>query len=190
MQLFNDEALIALLKSSIKTERNKALSYIYENYYGGLARFVIDNKGTEEDAKDIFQDSLVVLYEKVHIPDFVWTSTLKTYLFAVCKNLWFKRLRKASNREIPTEDIHHLPVADISFDDPYEDRTFLLHNLMDRLGGACKEILTLFYFQRRSMQEIAIEMNLATEKVAKNKKARCMAKLRELFKESSDFRPL
>ncbi len=184
MQFYNDQDLIGLLKSSLKSERNRALSYMYEKYYGGLARFVLDNSGTEEDAKDIFQDGLVVLYEKVQIPNFVWTSTLKTFLFAVCKNLWFKRLRKASNREIPTEDIQQLQVMDIPIDDPYEDQKFLLRGVMNQIGTACKEILTLFYFQHRSMQEIAQEMNLANEKVAKNKKARCMAKLRELFQDS------
>ncbi len=186
MQFYNDQDLIALLKSSLKSERNKALSYMYEKYYGGLARFVLDNSGTEEDAKDIFQDGLVVLYEKVQLPSFVWTSTLKTFLFAVCKNLWFKRLRKASNREIPTENIQQLPILDIPFDDPYEDQKFLLRGIMSQIGAACQEILTLFYFQHRSMQEIAMEMNLANEKVAKNKKARCMAKLRELFQESRE----
>lgn len=187
MQLYNDEALIALLRSSKKQERNKALSYMYEKYYGGVARFIIDNNGTEEDARDIFQDSLVVLYEKVQLTDFVWTSTLKTFLFAVCKNLWYKRLRKASNREIPTENIHQLPVLDVSIEDPYEEQKFLLRNLMSQLGDACREILTLFYFQRKSMQEIALEMNLANEKVAKNKKARCMVKLRKLFVQSPEF---
>jgi len=186
MQLYDDQALIALLKSSLKTERNRALSYMYERYYGGLARFVIDNSGTEEDAKDIFQDGLVVLYEKVQLPGFIWTSTLKTFLFAVCKNLWFKRLRKASNREIPTENIQELRVMEIPFDDPYEDQKFLLRGLLSQVGAACQEILTLFYFHRRSMQEIAQEMNLANEKVAKNKKARCMAKLRVLFQESRE----
>ena len=186
MQLYTDQTLITLLRSSLKKENNEALSHLYEKYYGGVARFVIDNSGTRDDAKDIFQDGLIVLCEKVKDTDFVWSSKLHTFLFAVCKNLWFKRLRKASNREVSTENIHELPVLDITFDDPYEDEKLQLTGMLEKLGGSCREVLILFYFRRFSMKEIAATMNLADEKVAKNKKARCMAKLRQLFMRSPD----
>ena len=185
--MYNEETLLNSLRSPLRNERNQALSLLYETHFGSIARFVIDNSGTQEDARDIFQDGLMVLYEKAQNLEFNWTSTMKTFLFAVCRNLWFKRLRKASNREIPTEDFNRLDLEDIAFEDPYESQKFLLGKLMDQVGGSCKEILILFYYQRKSMQEIAGHMNLASEGTAKNKKARCMDKLRELFQQAPDL---
>lgn len=188
MPQYTDEELIGLLKSTQEQERNKAFYYMYEKLYGSIARYVVDNSGSEEDAKDIFQDGLIVLYEKVIHPNFVFTSTLHTYLFAVCKNLWLKRLRKASKREIPNDNIAQLPIEDLVFEDPLEEQKMELSRLMQDLGEGCREILILFYFRRLSMKEIAATINLANEKVAKNKKARCLAKLRALFLQSSDLK--
>ena len=148
------------------------MTALYQNLYGGVARFVLNNSGTEEDAKDIFQEGLIVLYEKVSVPDFVQTSSLKTFLHAICRNLWLKRLRRSSRRETSVGEIQLLPIAD--WEDAHRE------DQQEEQKELVQQLLVLFYYERRSMQEIANLLGLSNDRVAKNKKARCMNKLREL----------
>ncbi len=186
MHELTDDTLLELLRSTNPVERNRGLTELYKNLYGGIARFVLNNSGTEEDAKDIFQEGLIVLYEKVVVPDFVQTSTLKTFLHAICRNLWLKRLRRSNRKETPMSELQLLPIAD--WEDPHqedqeEERRELVQHLLGQLGEGCRRLLVLFYYERRSMQEIANLLGLSNDRVAKNKKARCMNKLRELHDE-------
>ncbi len=186
MHELTDDTLLELLRSTNPVERNRGLTELYKNLYGGIARFVLNNSGTEEDAKDIFQEGLIVLYEKVVVPDFVQTSSLKTFLHAICRNLWLKRLRRSNRKETPMSELQLLPIAD--WEDPHqgdqeEERRELVQHLLEQLGEGCRRLLVLFYYERRSMQEIANLLGLSNDRVAKNKKARCMNKLRELHDE-------
>ncbi len=183
MHEWTDDQLLELLRSAQPAERNRGLTALYQNLYGGVARFVLNNSGTEEDAKDIFQEGLIVLYEKVSVPDFVQTSSLKTFLHAICRNLWLKRLRRSSRRETSVGEIQLLPIADwedAHREDQQEEQKELVQQLLGQLGESCRRLLVRFYYERRSMQEIANLLGLSNDRVAKNKKARCMNKLREL----------
>ncbi len=183
MQQYTDDAIIALLKSSKPGDRSKALEYLYEKNYPGIARFILSNSGNEADAKDIFQDGLIVFYEKVLHPKFVKTSTLKNFLFGICRNLWLKRLRKASSkREESTDEIKEsLLVEDTSELELMREQDELVANLLQQLDEKCRKVLILFYFERKSMRDIADLLGMANDRVAKNKKSRCMDKLREIY---------
>ena len=73
------------------------MKHLYANYYPMIRDLIQKNGGSEDDASDIFQDGMVVLYQKSQDPQFSWTSTLKTFLYAVCKNKWLMHLRKKRN---------------------------------------------------------------------------------------------
>ncbi|MEL6639527.1 MAG: sigma-70 family RNA polymerase sigma factor [Bacteroidota bacterium] len=188
MEQYNDDAILALLRSTDQGDRSKALGYLYEKNYPGIARFILSNSGNEADAKDIFQDGLIVFYEKVIHPDFAQTSALKNFLFGICRNLWLKRLRKASQREVSTDDIQEgALVDDTSATELMLEEDELIANLLEQLDEKCQKVLIYFYFERKSMREIAELLGMANDRVAKNKKSRCMEKLREIYER--DFAP-
>ena len=70
------------------------LDRLYQLYFPMVVKLVTRNNGTEDDAKDIFQEALMVLYDKIQRKDLTLSSSFKTYLYAVCKNLWLKSLYK------------------------------------------------------------------------------------------------
>ncbi|MEM9549016.1 MAG: sigma-70 family RNA polymerase sigma factor [Bacteroidota bacterium] len=181
MHKVDDAMIIEMLNSSLEN-RNKALSILYDQLYPGIARFIMKNSGTKLDSKDLFQESLIVFYEKAITPEFQLTGSIKNYLHAVCRNIWFKKLRHAG-KEISFEhsDLQLLGQVD-EIPEAENERQVLFAKLMNQLGEGCKNILHRFYFDRQSMKEIAEELNLANEGVAKNKKARCMKKLKQLAK--------
>ena len=82
-----------LLKGLAKNDRN-AIETIYKEYFKMVQSLVLNNNGNGDDAKDIFQEGMVVLYEKSNSPDFTLHCQLKTYLYSVCRRLWLKRLQQ------------------------------------------------------------------------------------------------
>jgi RNA polymerase sigma factor (sigma-70 family) len=90
MKSISDE----LLLNRLRAEENASFELLYAFYFPAIAAFVVQNRGSHADAEDIFQEAVMVLLEKVRQPNFELTSSLKTYLFAIAKYTWLKRLRE------------------------------------------------------------------------------------------------
>jgi DNA-directed RNA polymerase specialized sigma24 family protein len=106
MQKINDSELI----THVKAEENHAFSLLHKFYFPSISYHIRQNNGSKEDAEDIFQEAIIVLLQKIREADFVLTSSLKTYLFAISKNLWFKRLCDERFVNIEAEDLEiYLP---------------------------------------------------------------------------------
>jgi len=189
--IYSDKELLVSLKSVDKSERNKALSYIYKSQYMSIASYVKRNNGNETDAEDIFQEGLTILYEQVLNESFKKQSAISTYLFAICKNQWSRRLRKASRRnELYGVESDETQTDDLVLDSMIaSEEVETLTSLLEDLDCPCKKILILYYYENRSMKEIAGLMNLANDGVAKNKKNRCLNKLRSLAAKIPGFKP-
>ena len=162
----------------------KALDYLYKKYYRMMTKLVITNSGTEDEAKDIYQDALIVFWQKVMSGKLVLTSKISTYLYSICLNLWRKELdRKSrlSNEEkdgVVEEDMHR------------EEKAKIIRDCISELGETCKRILTYFYFDGMSMNNIALNLGFANTDTAKTKKYKCKKRLDELVKakySASDF---
>lgn len=175
-----DKELIA----QIKKGDEKALDYIYKKNFKSIIKMVLNNRGTEDEAQDIYQDALIVLWQKVQKDDFVLTSKLSTYLYAICKNLWLKELERKS-KLIGTEKDE---VEFIDFEQ--KERIKIIHDCIDSLGDTCKKVLTYYYFDGMSMQEIAKKLGFANADTAKTKKYKCKKELDSLIKskyKATDF---
>ena len=77
----------------LQMESDQAYTFIYQKYYETVQRFILRNSGTSDDAQDIFQDTMLVVVEKLRKDNFRLTASLKTYVTAIAKHLWFKKLR-------------------------------------------------------------------------------------------------
>jgi len=182
MAHFSDEEIINKIQSVEERENDIAFKYLYKQNYRMIERFIALNNGNDEDSGDVFQDSLIILYNRVKQKQFDLSCTIKTYLYSVCRNIWLDKLR--SNK------IHSRILNDNRpFIDVQEDFTALLLNdekrnrimdLLNKLGEECRNILYYFYYDRLNMLEIARRMDLSSDQAAKNKKYKCMKKLREM----------
>lgn len=178
----SDQELIKQLRTTQYGVRREALTYIYKATYFGIADFVLKNSGTEEDAKDIFQEAITIFYEKLVNEELVLTTSIYNYLYAIVRNLWMKKLRK-SRRENNWRSKH-----DEMTDDKSEleliierERNEVVRQLMSKMGDKCRKVLTLFYFDQKNMKEIMEEMNWNTVQSAKNKKSLCMKKIKKMI---------
>jgi RNA polymerase sigma factor (sigma-70 family) len=168
----SDSEIIEQLKKERYSTAIKGLYTILPT----IKQYILKNSGTNEDAKDVFQDALVVLYKKVHTPNFALTVSIKTYIEAVAKNIWLQELRRL--KKIPLTD-KEIDIADITLD---EELGFgNAESAFKQLGEKCKQILTLFYFKKMNYKDIATALSFSDENVAKNQKYRCLQKAKENY---------
>lgn len=176
----NDNALI----NSIRQRQYKQpMSSLYQ-YYPVVEKFVLSNSGSRAEAKDLFQEALVVCCRKVSDPSFELTSSLNTYLFGICKYLWKDELRK-KNKSIQSDENEWEDLEDEASDWVEQEQKFkLAESAIAQLGQRCKDVLEAFYIKAWSMVQIAKKMSFSSAKIAKNQKYKCLEKAREFYRQS------
>lgn len=158
--------------------RNAALETIYDKCYPRIESFIIKNSGSQFDAKDIFQEATMILYKNIKRGKFNGNSSVLTYLYSICRNLWLLQLRKGVMKISKSID-----TSDLSIEDIKEEQVNIqvLKNVMLDLKEDCQSILMGFYYENKSMKELAQIFKLGSEQVAKNKKSRCLKYLTNII---------
>ena len=151
---------------------------------------MLNNSGDREDAKDLFQNALVILYKKLRDPEFEMTSKISTYLFAIAKNAWLKKITRS--KEVRSSSIPDR-ASDETLSDPIAQEQELnvgsyLHQLIQKIGEPCKSLITLFHFDKLEWGEIAENLGYKTAHAARNQKYKCFLKIRKLIPESDRIR--
>lgn len=164
----------------IKNQDPVALRAVYREIYPMIEKYVIDNSGTRDEAKDVFQDALFIFIKRVQEPDFILSSKLSTFIFGIGKNLWLKILdyKKINRRDVP-EDIADTPVEEDEYHRLAKVKS--LNDELGRLGEPCKSILVDFYYHQISMKEIADKFHYSNPENAKNQKYKCLMRLKKLM---------
>jgi RNA polymerase sigma factor (sigma-70 family) len=162
----------------------KALEYLYRKYFSMMKRSILKNNGSEDEAKDIFQDALIVFWQKVTSGNLVLSSKISTYLYSICQNLWRKELDRKKRLSNEEKDEEVFPKND------EEERLKIVTDCINQLGDTCKKILTYHYFDGLPMSEIADKLGFSNTDTAKTKKYKCKQRLYELIRSKyskSDF---
>jgi len=172
--------------NSIRTGDNAGLHRIYREFLPRIHALITQNGGSYDDARDVFQDALVVLFDKCRTENFALSSSFSTLLYGVCRNLWGNRLQKKSRSEVSlTDDLKFTDSTDIEFDLVQAERESIFWDALRRLGNESRQLLELF-FEKKSMEEIAETMQLSSVGYAKKRKFICKEQLIEQVK--SDVR--
>jgi len=161
---------------------------IYKQHFGIINAWVLRNGGNEPDAADVFQEAMVILFEKSQQEEFRLSCKIGTYLFAVSKNLWYRKLNKKQFQPgLLPEDRGEGAVIDWMYEDDakaHEEREKhyeQLETVLGQLGEPCKSLLLAFYHQNKSMVEIAVAFGYTNPDNAKTQKYKCLNRLRKLF---------
>lgn len=165
-------------------EENKTIiEKIYKDNYSMVQNMVLTNFGTSDDAADIFQEAMIVLFEKSINPEFQLHCQLKTYLYSVCKRLWLKKLQRDKRLSIQTNDFEQtvLVEEDIEYLEKRQQDFQLMETAMNKIGEPCKSLLEAFYIQKKQMQQIAVAFNYTNADNAKTQKYKCLIRLKKLF---------
>lgn len=163
--------------SADKKKRAEALQYLYDNCFPKVATYIKSNSGSEDEAKDLFQDAIAVVYKNLLEGKFRGESAITSYTYAVARNLWLQQIRK---RKIVTTPIENDQLRD-EHDD--EVNANLIRQVLGRMDVECRSLLIGFYFGESSMKELAEQFGLSSTQVARTKKLRCMKKLGEIIRD-------
>ncbi|MGF7216198.1 RNA polymerase sigma factor (sigma-70 family) [Spirosoma lacussanchae] len=145
-----------------------------------IRRHVLDNSGSEEDAADLIQETVLAVWAQLRSGQYQprAEATLDAYLYGVMRNKWLKVLKSRSRVGMISrlDDLTEEPTAE---DEP--ERLTQLQQAFSQLGETCRELLQLFYWDDLSFDEIAHRVN-ASAKAAKVRKYRCMLHLGALLR--------
>lgn len=172
----------------IQLEKEEASSFglLYKLYFPSIDLYVRKNNGTREDAEDVFQEAMVVLLGKVRQPHFVLTSSLKTFFYAIAKNLWLKKLRD-NHVEFRAIDLPDMYDASQPFgmahhtDVPLEQK---VESWLQRVTKHCQRVLKAIFFYQQPMDNLMASMGWKNKHTAANQKYKCIEQVkREIRRE-------
>jgi DNA-directed RNA polymerase specialized sigma24 family protein len=101
-----------------------------------MTRVVTSQGGNEDEAKDIFQDALIVFWQKATNSDFILSSKLSTYLYSVCQNLWRKEFDRKSRL------VHEAKDSEVFIEEDKRERSFIIRSCIKALPVTCRKVLT------------------------------------------------
>jgi RNA polymerase sigma factor (sigma-70 family) len=171
-----------LLKGLAKDDK-KAIEAIYRENYSMIQVFILNNNGSVDDARDIFQEAMIVLYEKSRLETFSLNCQIKTYVYSICRRLWLKRLQQLNKFTTQVENLEEtVPVEEEVEEHEKKNNDFILmENAMNKIGEPCKSLLDGYYLKKKSMQEIAEDFGYTNSDNAKTQKYKCLVRLKKLF---------
>ncbi len=180
MKIYEQEK--ALLEG-LATHDTNAIETIYRENYAAIQAFIVKNNGYPDDARDIFQEAMIVLFEKAKSSSFILSCQIKTYLYSVCRRLWLKKLQK-QNRYNPSIEViqETVPVEEeIEAHEKRNDDFILMENALLKIGEPCKSLLEAFYIHKKSMPDIASSFGYTNADNAKTQKYKCLVRLKKIF---------
>lgn len=165
----------------LKGENNQAFGALYKNYFGLVNRFITNNNGTTHDAEDIFQDTMIALVAKLRQDNFVLEASVKTYIMAIAKNLWLKKLRTA-NRETEFTEIHDNKFYEEITLAIEEEKTYWdkLQNYIHQITEHCKGLIHDMFFKNKPIEQIQKDYGYSTKHNAQNQKHKCVEQIRKV----------
>ncbi len=163
----------------IAENNREIIKTFYRDNLRYIRKYIIQNSGTKEDVEDVFQDAMIVLFQKLKSDSVILNAGLNTYFFGICKNIWMKRLRRKNKVLVHGGSFENeKQLSETIIDDmDQKERKNLYRNYFLRLSESCQELLTMV-FKGKSMREIG-ELTGYTEQYARKKKFECKKNLLE-----------
>jgi RNA polymerase sigma factor (sigma-70 family) len=168
----------------VKKQDEKTLNWLYDNYFQTVKNYVLKNSGTTADVSDVFQDSIIILFNQINAENLNLTTDLKGYFYGIAKNVWSAQLR----RKRKTTELLDIDMPDEMSHDESDESMFekIISRAFKKLKPDSQVILTLFA-DGYTYEEIAVKMNLKNGVYARRKKYLSKEALIELVKEDPEY---
>ena len=171
-----------VLLKALANNDSKAAETIYKDNFNMVLAFILNNNGSYDEARDIFQEAMIALYQKAKSDSFVLTSQIKTYVYSICRRLWLKRLQQLGKTTNGIENFEAIAVEDdVEIHERRNAELGIMDGALNSLGEPCKSLLEAFYIERKSMDQIALLFGYTNADNAKNQKYKCLMRLKKLF---------
>jgi RNA polymerase sigma factor (sigma-70 family) len=175
---YSDESLI----EGLRQQKDSHIKYFYREFFPVIRSIVERNSGNLQDAEDVFQDGLIILYLRVIQEPVVLRASIKTYFYSICKNIWHQRLdrkfRLLYQSDLEVNEHSGRYSEDQQVREEYLEKMRLYNGHFLSLPEDCQALLKLF-FRKVSLLEIARALGLKDEVYAKTRKYMCKNMLRK-----------
>ncbi len=189
MKKFSDEDIIR----GLRKRDNEVIQFIYGENFKGVSNLIINNSGSDDDAEDVFQESLIVLFKRLRDePNFELNSTFSTYLYSICRLIWLKKLREG--KKLDVTELNHEMEESIEFEEPLpvQDKDLRMavyqRNLL-LIPEDCQKILVLTG-QDISAKEIAEKLGFRSDAYVRKRRHFCKEYLVNRIKEDKEYQEL
>ncbi|SNC76537.1 DNA-directed RNA polymerase specialized sigma subunit, sigma24 family [Hymenobacter gelipurpurascens] len=176
----------ASLAEELRADRTGTLTRLYHRTFPMVRRHVLERGGTTQDAKDVFQDALIVFYEKTVSGQLVLTCSASTYLVGVSRNLWQQELSRRNRLPLSELNEAHAQLPDAA-DTPSAAPALAVLEYVAQLGEKCQRLLLSFYYFQQPLEQIAAENNYGTVRSATVQKFKCLERLRKAVRQAVAF---
>jgi RNA polymerase sigma factor (sigma-70 family) len=177
-----DSTILKLLRSDEAPD--EAIRQLYRSQFGIVKTYINQNKGTDEDAEDIFQEVILSFIELVKKDKFRGESSIATFLYAITRNNWLNELKKRGRSKLRDEKFEKAKdntEMDISHYIVNREQRAQLMQVVDSLGETCKKILLAFYYDNLAIKDILQNLQYENEQVVRNKKYKCLKQLEQMI---------
>ncbi len=175
----SDQKILEFFKNG---QREKAFAQLYQ-LYPKIEKLILSKGGRKQDASDVFQEALIVLYRKLQSSNFKLTASFYTYLYSVSRYIWSDTQKQHSNPETSGSQNELVDFEEEISKTIHEEKKYrFAENAFSELGERCQRLLLMFYHKKMSFKEIANVMQFKSEKIAKNQKYKCLQKAKDIFK--------
>lgn len=182
---YADADLVSAIRKG--DQLNSAILYIYQQYSETISSYIIANSGSQQDAEDVFQETVVTFIELVKKDKYRGEAGIRTFLVSIARNIWLNELKKKERsgiREQVFEKSREQDEMDVSQFIADREVKQQFRAVLEKLGEPCKKILTLFYYENLSMKELLKHLDYENEQVVRNKKYKCLQHLTGLVKQN------
>ena len=176
------------LVRGIINENNDVILYIYNNSFKPVRHMITRNSGSEEDARDIFQDSLIILYKKLKTGNLKLKCSVGTFIYSIARLLWLKELKTRGMESKRIDDYDGWADEENNITRIYEEneRLKFYRRIFDQLSEDCKKILKMV-MNSYTIAEITSIMGYSSEQHTKNRRYRCKKALINRIIQSPEY---
>ena len=171
-----EEIILALRKGD-----ERVLKTVYRQHYPQIANMVVNNGGSIQEAKDIYQETVIIFYEKLQDETFELSCRISTFLYSVGKRLWLKQLQLKNRFTDEFQETGEEAPLDWNEVGKQEDQYQAMYQALESMGEPCRTILKDFYMNSSSMEEITEKFGYTNADNAKTQKYKCLKRLKKIF---------
>jgi RNA polymerase sigma factor (sigma-70 family) len=178
--------------AAIRQGAREPLEELYRTLLPAVYRNIRHAGGTSDDARDLVQDAIILIFNKLRQGDLVLTGSFAAFFLGICRNLWGNRLQKIAGRMVTIPEEAKYNIASDDDWHVHEEqlaRHRLFYRAFGQLGALCQQLLRLF-MEGKSMEEIMQTLELASYDYTRRRKYLCKEKLIEIIKSSADYTEL
>jgi RNA polymerase sigma factor (sigma-70 family) len=175
----NEQALL----QGLANNDAKCVEIIYTQNFNTIYAMIANNNGSYDDAKDIFQEAMIALYEKAKMESFVLTCKINTYVYSICRRLWLKRLQQIGKTVQQNENFEETVWVeeDLDVQKRRNEEFEIMERALSNMGEPCKSLLEGYYLKKLDMQQLASQFGYTNADNAKNQKYKCLMRLKKMF---------